>query len=171
LTISKGKSPNLYLIDLNGKIVKQLTYGNNIDTSPYFSPNKKNIVFVSDRPGYPQLYIMDIDGTNLRRIYTDGYSDSPSWSPQGDKIVFTMRQPGMSFFDIYLYDISGGKISQLTFDSGSNESPSFSPDGRFIVFSSTRNKKKEIFVMFVDGSLQYRLFEAKGNCYMPHWSP
>jgi len=171
LTISKGGSPNLYEIDLNGKYLKRLTFGNSIDTSPYFSPNGKNFVFVSDRPGYPQLYIMDVDGTNIKRIYTDGYSDSPCWSPQGDKIVFTMRQPGFSMFDIYLYEISGGKISQLTFDSGSNESPSFSPDGRFIVFCSTRNKKKEIFVMFVDGSLQYRLFEMKGHSFMPHWSP
>ncbi|MDI6641238.1 MAG: hypothetical protein QME68_02885 [Elusimicrobiota bacterium] len=170
LTLSKGKSPNLYHIDLSGKITKQITYGSGINTSPCFAPNSREIVFISDKSGIPQLYLTDIEGVNTRKIYTDGYCDSPAWSPKGDKIAFAQRLKGASFFDIYLYDISTGKISQLTFNSGSNENPSFSPDGRFIAFISTRNGKRELFLMFLNGSGQMRLADIKGNSFTPSWS-
>ncbi len=170
LTMSKGKSPNLYVININGEMQRKLTYSNGIDGSACYSPNKREIVFVSDRSGFPQLYIADTDGTNVRRVPTEGYSDSPSWSPKGDKIVYSMRYPGESYFNIYLYDIATDKTIQLTTASGSNEAPSVSLDGKFIVFSSTRNSKKELFVMCIDGTGEHRLAEIKGNSSMPHWS-
>ncbi|OGS19014.1 MAG: Tol-Pal system beta propeller repeat protein TolB [Elusimicrobia bacterium RIFOXYA2_FULL_40_6] len=171
LTVSKGKSPNIYIENLNGQILKRLTHSNGIDSSPCFSPNNREIAFISDRAGIPQLYICDNEGANVRRVITEGYSDSPSWSPKGDKIAFAMRFGGESFFNIYLYDIASDKAVSLTGGQGSNESPSFSPDGRFIVFSSTRNGKKELFIICVDGSGEHRLADIKKNSQMPHWSP
>lgn len=171
LTMTKAKhSPNLYILDINSRITKRLTFGGQIDISGYFSPNGREIVFVSNRSGIPQLYIASVDGTNIRRLVTSGYSSSPVWSPKGDKIVFTMRtEQGM--FDIFLYDIPKGDYYRLTYSDGSNESPFFSPDGRFIVFVSNRNKKWELFTMFIDGSNQRRVTELRGNCYTPCWTP
>ncbi|MFH0807064.1 MAG: hypothetical protein V2A57_01455 [Elusimicrobiota bacterium] len=171
LTVSKGKSPNIYIENLSGQILKRLTHSTGIDSSPCFSPSNRELAFISDRAGIPQLYICDSEGTNVRRIITEGYSDSPSWSPKGDKITFAMRFGAESYFNIYLYDIASDKAVSLTNGQGSNENPSFSPDGRFIVFSSTRNGKKELFVICVDGSGEHKLADIKKNSIMPHWSP
>ena len=170
ITMTKAKhSPNLYILDLNTKSFKRLTFGNNIDISGFFSPNNREIVFVSNRSGLPQMYIASIDGSNIRRLPTDGYSSSPMWSPKGDKIVFSMQEKN-ELFDIYLYDIAKNEYYRLTQGNGSNENPYFSPDGRFIVFVSNRNGKYELFTMFIDGSNQRRIRELKGNCFYPCWT-
>jgi TolB protein len=170
ITMTRAKhSPNLYLLDINTKILKRLTFSNSIDVSGFFSPNNREIVFVSNRSGLPQMYIASIDGGNIRRLPTDKYSSSPMWSPKGDKIVFSMEERS-EFFDIYLYDISKNEYYRLTQTNGSNESPYFSPDGRFIVFVSNRNGKYELYTMFIDGSNQRRIRELKGNCFYPCWT-
>jgi len=170
ITMTKAKhSPNLYILDINTKILKRLTFSNSIDVSGFFSPNNREIVFVSNRSGLPQMYIASIDGSNIRRLPTDGYSSSPMWSPKGDKIVFSMQEKN-ELFDIYLYDIAKNEYYRLTQGNGSNENPYFSPDGRFIVFVSNRNGKYELFTMFIDGSNQRRIRELKGNCFYPCWT-
>ncbi|MDR2436857.1 MAG: DPP IV N-terminal domain-containing protein, partial [Endomicrobium sp.] len=117
LTLSRGHFPKLYLINTSGKIIQKLTTGSYIDTSPSFAPNGQEIVFISDRVGYPQLYIMNITGGNVRRLSTKGFCDSPSWSPRGDKIVFTMRK-AKSNYDLYIYDLPIAKITKLTDNQG-----------------------------------------------------
>ncbi len=167
-TLSRGVYPNLYILDKNGNVLRRLTEGKHIDTSPAFSPNGKEIAFISDRAGYPQLYIMDMDGVNLRRISTKGNCDSPSWSPQGDKIVFTMKYD--DDFDIFIYNLSRKRVIRLTENQGSNENPSWSQDGRFIVFSSTRSGKSEIYIMKMDGTETRKLVDMSGNSFTPSWS-
>jgi len=167
-TLSRGVYPNLYLLDANGTVLRRLTEGRYIDTSPSFSPSGREIVFISDRAGYPQIYIMDIDGVNLRRLSTKGNCDSPTWSPKGDKIAFTMRSNGK--FDIFLYDLPKQRIIRLTENKGNNENPSWSCDGRFIVFSSTRSGKSEIYIMGIDGTGVRKLVDMSGNSYTPTWS-
>lgn len=171
LTMTRAKhSPNLYILDLNTKTYKKITFGNIIDVAGFFSPNNREIVFISNRSGLPQMYITSLEGYNLRRLPTSGYTSSPVWSPKGDKIVFTMES-SKNIFDIYIYDIPRSEYYRLTQSAGSNESPYFSPDGRFIVFVSNRNGKWELFTMFLDGSNQRRIRDLKGNCYYPCWTP
>ncbi|MCX8167331.1 MAG: Tol-Pal system beta propeller repeat protein TolB, partial [Candidatus Micrarchaeota archaeon] len=171
LTMTKGKhSPNLYILDINTKVLKKLTYGDIIDVAGFFSPNNREIVFISNRSGKPQMYISSLDGFNIKHLPTNGYTSSPVWSSKGDKIVFTM-ETSRNMFDIFIYDIVKSEYYRLTHSEGSNESPFFSPDGRFIVFVSNRNGKWELFTMFIDGSNQRRIRELKGNCYYPCWGP
>jgi TolB protein len=170
LTLSRGNFPKLYLINTSGKIIQKLTTGSYIDTSPSFAPNGQEIVFISDRVGYPQLYVMNITGGNVRRLFTKGFCDSPSWSPRGDKIVFTMRQ-AKSNYDLYIYDLPTAKITKLTDNQGKNENPSWSPDGRFVAFCSNRSGRSEIYIMAIDGSGTRKLTEIPDNSYSPSWSP
>lgn len=169
LTQSRGESPNLYLLKRDGNFIRRLTRFSGIDTSPSYSPTGNDIAFISNRAGYPQLYIMSAEGTNFRRVSTRGFCDSPAWSPRGDRIAFTMYADGKH--NIFVYDVSGGKISQLTSGEGNDENPSWSPDGRYIVFTSTRNGRKELFRMFADGASQSRVADIPGKCHTPHWSP
>lgn len=167
-TLSRGVYPNLYLLDERGTVIRRLTEGKYIDTSPAFSPTGREIVFISDRAGYPQIYIMDIEGGNLRRLSTKGNCDSPTWSPKGDKIAFTMKLE--KTFDIFLYDLPKQRIVRLTKNQGNNENPTWSPDGRFIAFSSTRSGKSEIYIMGMDGTGERKLIDMSGSSFTPSWS-
>ncbi|WP_372520732.1 hypothetical protein [Candidatus Ruminimicrobiellum ovillum] len=167
-TLSRGVYPNLYLLDNTGVVLRRLTEGKYIDTSPSFSPSGKEIVFISDRAGYPQIYIMDVDGANLRRLSTKGNCDSPTWSPKGDKIAFTMKYDGN--FDIFLYDLPKQKIIRLTENQKNNENPTWSQDGRFIAFASNRSGRSEIYIMGIDGTGVRKLVETRGESFTPSWS-
>jgi TolB protein len=170
LTLSKGRYPNLYMINMRGEILKRMTENTCIDTSPSFAPNGREIAFISDRSGYPQIYIMNAKGENVRRVTTDGFCDSPAWSPRGDKIAFTMKQ-AKGDYDIYTYDLTTAKIIRLTRNQKNNENPTWSPDGRFLAFYSNRSGRGEIYITAIDGSGTRKLLEIPGNSYTPSWSP
>jgi TolB protein len=167
-TLSYEGAPNLYLLDRSGQVLRRLTSGRAADTSPCFSPDGKKIVFISDRPGWPQVYLMDADGTGVTRLSESGYCDAPSWSPLGDKIAYS-RGTNQGRHDIVVHDLASGKAWQLTDNQANNENPSFSPDGRFIVFTSTRNRRRELFVISLDGAVQKKLADIPGDSFTPAW--
>jgi len=68
LTLSKDGNPDLFLLDRKGKIIKQLTRRSGINVSPTWSPDGKQIAFVSDRSGRPQVYIMNLKDNKVQRI-------------------------------------------------------------------------------------------------------
>ncbi|PIR18498.1 MAG: hypothetical protein COV48_07185 [Elusimicrobia bacterium CG11_big_fil_rev_8_21_14_0_20_64_6] len=72
---------------------------------------------------------------------------------------------------MFLVDITGSQLRQLTHGEGSNEDPAWSPDGRFLAFSSTRGKRSQIWVMDADGSAPRLMADAPGSSVTPHWSP
>ncbi|MDR0401794.1 MAG: hypothetical protein LBH27_02215 [Endomicrobium sp.] len=171
LTLSKGKYPNLYMINTRGKLIRKIMNdAGYINTSPTYAPNGHEIAFVSDRCGYPQIYVMNINGGIIKRITTYFSCDSPAWSPDGNKIVFTMKQPNSSY-DLCVYDLASGKIKKITHNKKNNENPSWSPDGRFLVFSSNRSGEYEIYITTIDGSHTRRLVKIDGSSFMPSWSP
>ena len=64
---------------------------------------------------------------------------SPAWSPTGEWIAFSGRAHRQDKLDIFLVDVTGNQVRQLTHGEGSNENPVWSPDGRFLAFISTRS--------------------------------
>jgi TolB protein len=91
--------------------------------------------FVSDRSGTPQIYVMNADGSNERRIsFGAGDYGSPAWSPAGDKLAFMRTQGPLS--RIGVMDTNGAGERILT--AGQNdEEPTWSPDGSQILFQRT----------------------------------
>src|SRR3546814_8369005 len=79
----------VFTVDLRTRRQTRLTNHPAIDTSPSFSPDSREITFNSDRGGSPQIYVMNRDGSNVRRISRgQGYYYTPVWSPRGDLIAF-----------------------------------------------------------------------------------
>ena len=141
-----------------------------IDSSPSWSPDGKRIAFVSSRWGDPHIFVMNADGSKVRRITDRGtYNQTPDWSPRGDLIAFTARDE-RNVFDIFTVNPDTKEIRRLTQDQGNNEEPSFSPDGNLITFTSTRERKSQVWIMALDGSNQTRITKA-GGFSTPAWSP
>ncbi|MBI3550211.1 MAG: Tol-Pal system beta propeller repeat protein TolB [Elusimicrobia bacterium] len=171
LTLSRGKSPNVFLMDVGGGNLTQLTNHFGVDASPTFSPDGRQIAFVSDRSGNPQVHTMDLSGGKAHRLTRLNWCDSPSWSPTGEWIVFAGRANSLDRMDIFLVDVTGSHIRQLTHNEGSNEDPAWSPDGRFITFTSNRDGKRKVYIMDADGSAPRLLGNFPGHSYTPAWSP
>ncbi len=171
---SQSGDPELYSADASGRNLKRLTSSPGPDVAPVWNPKTgAQLAFVSGRSGLPQIYTMEADGTNLQRMTDQGYSVSPSWSPNGQFLVFSwMRKygpgaPGAQ--DIYIMDVVSKQWVQLTHEAGRNDFPSWSPDGRHVVFQSTRSGSEQIWTMLADGSKQKQLTTSGVNS-QPNWS-
>jgi len=165
-------NPELFLTDVNGGRPKRLTIANGASLSPAWNlKTGQTIAFVSDRGGYPQLYIMDSDGTSTSKIDLPdmGYVIDPAWSPNGQLLTFSWRRPSGNY-DIYVMDVASRQLLELTRDQGRNERPSWAPDGRHITFESTRGGSRQIWTMLADGS-QPRQITRTGHNESPNWSP
>jgi Tol biopolymer transport system component len=108
---------DLYTMPITGGKATRLTGGTAHDMQPRFSPDGRQIVFVSDRSGDENLYLIHADGTGLRPL-TDGVESSyfsPAWSPDGREIVVTRSAvllPGPG--QLWVYHVDGGRGLQLT---------------------------------------------------------
>ena len=137
------------------------------------------IAFVSDRDGNYEIYVMDTDGGNLRRLTNHPDIDSlPSWSPDGKRIVFTSKRDGhvdarhgFATNEIYVMDADGGNQQNLTNHPEEDWYPSWSPDGKHIAFSSDRDGNFDIYVMAADGGNPQNLTNNPLNDRDPSWSP
>ena len=132
------------------------------------APKEPKIIFMTDRDGNFEIYIMDIDGGNLQNLTNDPGEDvGPGWSPDGTTIAFCSgREKGGWNGDVYLMDADGGN-QRLILDTPEGETDlSWSPDGQMIVAEAGN----QIFVMDVDGGNRLQLTDI-GDNYQPSWSP
>jgi TolB protein len=162
----------LFVSDVNGGRPKRLTIANGASLSPSWNPKTgQTIAFVSDRGGFPQLYLMNSDGTSTTKLDLPdmGYVIDPAWAPNGQLLAFSWRRPSGNY-DIYVMDAATQQLVELTRDQARNERPSWAPDGRHIVFESTRGGTRQIWTMLADGSQPHQL-TATGHNESPNWSP
>jgi Tol biopolymer transport system component len=128
------------------------------------------IAFVSTRDGNQEIYVMNVDGTQERRL-TDGpnYDGDATWSPDGGKIAFLSYRNGAN--DIYVMNADGTGLKNLTQAIGTinNAQPAWSPDGRTIAFYGQQSGTNGIWVMRSDGTMPRRL-TSEGE-HLPTWSP
>ena len=172
LTRATGRSSEIYVADVQGGGMRQLTYSPGIDTSPAWSPSGREIAFTSSRSGSPQIYVMDSEGANLRRISTQGsYNDGAAWSPDGTRLVYASRRNGT--FNIAVTDLVTLETSLITAGRSNDESPVYSPDGRKIAFASSRSysrrRETQVYVVDIDGA-NLKQLTSEGNNYAPAWS-
>ena len=162
----------VYLADADGRNPQRLTNSPRIDTSPVFNPaTGRRIAFVSARSGTPQIYTMSSDGTDVQRV-TEGGGDAqnPAYSPDGKMIAFAWQKSGSAGFDIFLFDITSQRFTQLTYSPGNDERPAWAPDGKHIAFQSNRSGSTQIYSMTLDGKKVLQLTNTRGINEGPTWS-
>ena len=156
---------DVYRIPVGGGTPQRLTNSPGIDTGGSYSPDGNRILFESDRGGTQQIYMMNGDGSNQRRIsFGGGGYATPVWSPRGDLIAFT-KTGGFSI-GVMTPDGSGERI--LT-SGGGAEGPSWAPNGRAIMFTRGLSSGQLWYVDVASGATRRVPTPLDGSD--PAWSP
>lgn len=139
---------DLYQLSTTGGVAKPLTSGLAFDAQPAYSPDGKQIVFVSDRSGQDNLWIMDSDGKNPRQLsHNKGSFEfvSPSFAPDGQHVVVSRGSWALRTSELWAYHLQGGKGVQLTKSKAAASTPAsqranfvgpvYSNDGRYLYYA------------------------------------
>jgi Tol biopolymer transport system component/DNA-binding winged helix-turn-helix (wHTH) protein len=168
----------IYVMDADGGNQVRLTRNNALDSTAAWSPDGSLIAFASNRDTGPpynpynlDIYVMNADGSNVRRIVDDPeYDVGPQWSPDGRKILFISGRTGN--FDVYEMNADGTGQRNLTADNDKPDgAPVWSLDGNSIAFARRVDGKNQIFVMDADGRNVKRVTHDAANNELPCWSP
>lgn len=179
MSIAEDGTTHIYEVNIkNGKSIK-LTKGNHINTSPCYSPDGQEIIFNSDRLGSKQLFIMQRNGKNIRRVsFAGGSYSEPDWSSQ-NYIVFTKISRNLGFTIGILSPTTNPKENneRLITSSYLVETPSWSSNGRVIAFTKglppTEGKQQglsRIFTIDFSGHNE-KIIPTPYDASDPTWSP
>ncbi len=169
------ESFDIFVADMDGNIVKQLTDEPGYDAEATVSPKGDKIVFTSLRSGDLELYTMNIDGSDVKQITNGlGYDGGAFFSPDGTKLIFRSSRPktpeevteytellaqGLvkpTNMELYICNVDGSELTQITNLGQANWAPFFHPSGEKIIFSSNHNSQRgmpfNLFMINVDGS-------------------
>jgi Tol biopolymer transport system component len=185
---------DIFIADLDGNIVKQLTNEPGYDAEATVSPNGDKIVFTSTRTGDLELFTMDLDGSNVKQV-TDGlgYDGGAFFSPDGKKLVFRASRPktdeevklykdllsrGLvqpTNMEIYTCNLDGSDLKQVTDLGNANWAPFYHPSGEKILFSSNHMSERgfpfNLFMINTDGTgLEQITFDESFDSF-PMFSP
>lgn len=143
---------DIYIMDADGKNVKQLTNTNGYDGGPFFSPDGKRVIFRRFTPDghFADIYTMAIDGSDEKKLTEfKSMSWAPYYHPSNKYVIFASNKFGFGNFEIFLVDIEGKKEPvRVSSTEGFDGLPVFSPDGNKLSWTSGRsaNKSNQIFI-------------------------
>jgi hypothetical protein len=159
--LGANASPDIWIAGVDGGDPVRLTDHPAEDSHPAWSPDGTKIAFVSGRDGNPEIYVMDANGQNVRRLTrrTATFDAFPTWSWDGTRIAF-QTVPGMA---VYVMDADGRNQRRLT----SGITPAWSPVDDRIAFS----RDGDIWTINADGSDEMNVTNNGFRNAAPSWSP
>ena len=120
-------NPDIFISLIYQGVLQNPTRGVGTNYLPVFSPDGKQIAFMSARDGNPEIYVMNADGANVRRLTNHPAGDTtPTWSPSGAQIAFTSDRTGKP--QIYIMSaVDGSNLRRLTLAESEADRPTWSP--------------------------------------------
>jgi serine/threonine protein kinase len=144
-----------------------LTRGNSSDRQPAYAPDRKSVLFSSNRSGNLDLWTIATDGGAVRRITDDGAEDwDPAYTPDGKKIVWSSGRSGN--LEIWIANADGSEAKQISRDGSDAENPTATPDG-WVVYCSFNPANPGIWKVRPDGTQATQV--VKGRTSLPEVSP
>jgi Tol biopolymer transport system component len=179
-----GGQAEIYIMDSDGRNLRQLTANKFFDTWPSWSPDGSKIAFESTHGGAftpSQIYVMNADGSNPVRLTDCPWScGGMDWSPNGTRIVFSTSPSKGEATELYTLDVESGEITRLVHSAEDDFDPRWSPDGSKIAFTRVDLEfhllPDHIVVVNADGSDEVVLtnwpeFDGLEILSGPTWSP
>ncbi len=137
----------------------RISSGNWNDIAPALSPDRSQLAFASDRSGFWDLYVMNLQNGEVTQITSSAeYDSAPSWSPDSQWLAFeTYTKENLEISVVSVNDRSQ-PILPITEDPASDHSPVWAPDGRNVAFISTRGGDSDVWLANLDlaGSERYQ---------------
>ncbi len=140
----RQKEYNLEVADFDGSNPQTLLRSSQPIMSPSWSPNGKQIAYVSFENKRAQIYTVNVE-TGRRRLITSfsGINGAPAWSPNGKELAVVLSKTGAP--KLYTVNLSSGRLKQLTFGKSIDTEPRYAPDGKSILFTSGRGGSPQIY--------------------------
>ncbi|MFI5152768.1 MAG: TolB family protein [Chitinophagales bacterium] len=184
---------DIFMADLDGKIVKRLTETPGYDAEATLSPDGNLMIFTSVRDGDLDLYEMDLRDLSTRRITNElGYDGGAWFSPDGKKIIWRASRPktpeeiieyksllkenlvAPTQMELWMANADGSDVHQITHYGQANWAPNFIPGGKKIIFCSNYEYKRgfpfNMYTMYPDGSSMEKISRDKGFDAFPMFS-
>lgn len=185
---------DIFVADLSGKIVRQLTNTPGYDAEATLSPDGKKMVFTSMRDGDLELYIMDLKSGSTRRVTNMlGYDGGAWFSPDGKKLIWRASRPrteaevkeykellnenlvAPTRMEVWVADADGSNARQVSNFGQANWAPAYMPDSKRIIFASNHEYKRgfpfNLYTMNEDGSSLKKVSRDLGFDAFPMFSP
>ena len=185
---------DIFMADLDGKIVKQLTNSKGYDAEATLSPDGKKMIYTSTKDGDIELYIMDLESGSEKRITNIlGYDGGAWFSPDGTKLIWRASRPktemeikeykdllaenlvAPSNMEVWVANADGTNARQVTSFGQANWAPAYMPDNKRIIFASNHEYKRgfpfNLYTINEDGSNLRKISRDKGFDAFPMFSP
>lgn len=162
VSFENKKKPVVYVQDLasTNRIVLADFKGSN--SAPAWSPDGSKLAIALSRDGLTQIFTINADGTNLRKVTSSAAIDTePRFSPDGQALYFTSDRSGGP--QIYKINIDGGEARRITFNGTYNISPRISPDGKILAYISRRDGRYQLFSLDLNSLQELRLSETSSD--------
>ncbi|MDH5710316.1 MAG: Tol-Pal system beta propeller repeat protein TolB [Gammaproteobacteria bacterium] len=118
--------------------------------SPSWSPDGKQLAYVSFERGMPEIFVHNIH-TAKRELVSkfSGINGAPTWSPDGTRMALTLSKDGNP--DIYILNLRDKSLKRITKHWSIDTEAVWMPDGQSLVFTSSRSGKPQLYRVAVDG--------------------
>lgn len=132
--------------------------------SPSWSPDGKQLAYVSFEDGVPKIFMHNIH-TAQRQLVSEfkGINGAPAWSPDGTRMALTLSKDGNP--DVYILDLRNKSLKRMTKHWSIDTEAVWMPDGESLIFTSSRSGKPQLYRVAVDGDdrPQRLTFEGRYN--------
>ncbi len=165
LVSSRTGRKELYVCDMDGRNIRQITKDRSIVVGPGWSPDAKSIVYTSYKRGYPNVFLT---GRGKPLSSHGGLNASGAISPDGKSMAVILSKDGNP--ELYIKSLRTGWLKRLTRTQRGNEaSPCWSPDGNHIAYVSDTSGSPQIYIISRDGKDRKRLTSTGSENVAPDW--